>query len=303
MSYRILVVEDDVMMCLALATWLEHAGYRVTQAHNGTVALDLLRQEQFDVVLSDIVLGDANGLDVLQEAKQQPSQPEVILLTGHASVDSSVAALRQGAFDYLIKPCTADEILGTMKKAVDRHLSEMRLREAAKTMLTAFSNHLDNIPIPEGLLQNTPEESAVAPIPPISETLVVGELSIGKTRHEVTFQGESIHVTPIEFAFLRYLAERVGQVCFCYDIVLYTHGFDTTEADAQTMLRSHVRNLRRKIDSSYIVNDRGIGYKLIDPAEAFEDEDEQRNTAIGNIAVADADDTDKDTADTVDKVV
>jgi hypothetical protein len=67
------------------------------------------------------------------------------------------------------------------------------------------------------------------------------------------------------------------------------------------MLRSHVRNLRKKIDSAYIVNDRGIGYKLIDPAEAFEDEDEeeQRDTAIGDIAAADADTADTDTADTV----
>jgi DNA-binding response OmpR family regulator len=265
MSFHILVIEDDEVMCLALASWLEHAGYQVTQANDGTTAIDLLRETMVDVVLSDIVLGETSGLDVLQEAKSHPNLPEVILLTGHASVETSVTALRQGAFDYLIKPCTADQILKTTKKAIDRHISEIRLREAAHTMFTAFSNQFEPIPIPEGLLQLTPEEQAINEPKKMSDTLVIGELVIGKTRHEVTFRGDPARVTPIEFALLRYLAEREGQICFCNDIVHYTHGFDTTDADAQTMLRSHVRNIRRKIDSDYLVNDRGIGYKLVDP--------------------------------------
>jgi DNA-binding response OmpR family regulator len=266
MNVRILVVEDDQSTCLALADWLEHGGYRVTQAYNGTSAVDILQKTRFEIVVSDIILGDMNGLEILRQARNQKYPPEVILLTGQASLESSIEALRQGAFDYLQKPANPEILLDCVSRAVERHSSEQKLREAAQTMLRAINSRsgVAGTEQSSGGLEDQGHSPQVYNAE--LEVITIGELAIGKTRHEVTYQGHPLHVTPTEYSLLRYLAERAGEICFCYDIVQYTHGYRTTEADAQTMLRSHVRNLRKKIDGRYLVNDRGIGYKLVDPA-------------------------------------
>ncbi len=261
MEHHILLVEDDEQTRQMLAFRLEYAGYAVTQAEDGNRALALLRQGPFDVVLLDIILGDVNGLEVLRVAREQPYHPEVILLTGFGSLDSALTALRGGAYDYLLKPCPSEKLLVCVEGAVRRHSAEQHLRDAVVTLMPALSYYRDTDAVPTAVsAREIPERTVES-----DGVLRVGALSVGTTRYDVAFDGQRLQVTPTEFSLLRYLAERAGQVCLCGDIVRYTHGLDTNESDAQTMLRSHVRNIRRKIPRDYLVNNRGTGYMLIAP--------------------------------------
>lgn len=275
MKRTILVVEDDSKMRKVLSYWLEHAGYCVTQAPDGKVAITLLQQEMFDVVLTDIIMGSIDGIEVLQAAKKQSYQPTVILLTGHGSLETSIEAIRAGAYDYLLKPCDEDELLSCVEKAVQRHDSEMqaqKLKEAATNIFHVLQEHRGTVNdsiadtphdnVPESPPQHTPP---LPQEPRKAKTFHIGELSVGPTRHDVILQQEHLPTTPTEFSLLRYFAERPGQVCSYKELVLYTHGIEATNLDAQALLRTHLRNLRKKLPPGYIVNDRGLGYMLLDP--------------------------------------
>lgn len=258
MKAHILLVEDDAKARLALTYRLQYAGYHVTQALNGETAILLLEQDTFDVVLTDIVLGDIDGIEVLHRARIQPYRPAVILLTGHATLDTSLAALRAGAYDYLMKPCTDDALLACVAAAVERSRAEQRLIEAADLIATLYGP-------PEGMTHPRMPVSAETETDPARQQFHIGTLSIGKTRQEVVLNGKPVHVTPTEYALLRCLAETPTQVRSYCDIVRYTHGFEATEADAQQLLKPHIRNLRRKLPPGYLHNDRGTGYRLVDP--------------------------------------
>lgn len=106
MTVRILVVEDSDALRDWLTRVLHRAGYTITQAVDGEEALALLRQtgeyrEPFDVVISDIMMGKVDGVQVTQAARNQAEPPEVILLTSQGSLDTATQAVRLGAFDYL----------------------------------------------------------------------------------------------------------------------------------------------------------------------------------------------------------
>lgn len=270
---HILVVEDDRNMGIALTSWLQHAGYRVTQAPDGETAIDLMEQHVFDVVLTDLIMGSINGIEVLQTANLQAYRPEVIVLTGHGSLDTSLAALRARAYDYLLKPCNAEQVLACVEGAIQRRLSELQIRQAASALITALTNQQTQTtahtpaPMPElvgstaDIPPGVPGSSYQRGIQPMQ----VGELFLGDSRHEVLFRGKPVRLTPIEYTLLTFLAQQPGQMYRCRDIVHCTHGVDTNDTDAQTLLRSHIHNLRKKLDPAYLVNDRGSGYMLVNP--------------------------------------
>jgi len=261
MKPHVLLVEDDHMARLTLARRLQHAGYRVTQASDGETAIALLEEETFEVVLTDMVLGDVSGIDVLQAAKRQPDNPAVILLTGHGSLDTSLNAFRGGAYDYLLKPCPPDELLACVDRACQRYTTEQKLREAAMVIY----GHAGGKAPPD---TETPSSrgTPLASSPPRARSICIGELSIGKSRRDVFFQGEPVHLTPIEYALLRYLAETPGQSRKYGDIVFHTHGgCEMSNAEAQGLVKPHIHNLRKKLSSGYLRNDRGTGYMLVDP--------------------------------------
>jgi DNA-binding response OmpR family regulator len=262
MSIHILLVEDDRNTRRALAYQLQYAGYRVTQAPDGITALDLMEQEVFDVVLTDIVLGDIDGIEVLHTARVQSYHPAVVLLTGHATIETSLAALREGAVDYLMKPCTPDQLLAAMDKAARRHKDERNMRQATALLKEVYDQ--------TDALSSSQTSASQDHDPPQAKQgtralLYVGALSIGPTRHSVTLSEKAVQLTPIEFELLRFLAEKPGEVRLFRDIVRHTHPLDTDDAEAQMLVKQHIRNLRKKLGGAYLVNQRGIGYKLVDP--------------------------------------
>lgn len=140
---RILIVDDDRSMLKMLGSFFEKSGYEVLQQHNGRLALSMLEADQFDVVITDLMLDGVSGFDVLNKTKQYSPQTEVVVITGHSSIDSAVRAMREGAFDYITKPIALEELSIVIEKAYERRsfLTEIRhLRDQVKQY-----THFDNI--------------------------------------------------------------------------------------------------------------------------------------------------------------
>lgn len=121
MKHRILLVDDDDTYRGLLGMEMNRLGYRVATA--GSMAdgkRALHADEAFDVAVVDLHLGDGDGLEVLREARAHSPQTEIIMLTGHGSIDSAIEAIKQGAFDYLSKPCTTSQLQVVIHKALER---------------------------------------------------------------------------------------------------------------------------------------------------------------------------------------
>jgi len=126
---QILVVDDEESVLMTLAAVLRREGYEVHTAGTGSQALQAIRKNRFDLLLSDLRIDEIDGLTLLAAAQKRDPETVTILLTGYASLESAVQALRHGAFNYLLKPCNIDE----MKLAIERGLEKKRLSEALRT--------------------------------------------------------------------------------------------------------------------------------------------------------------------------
>ncbi len=109
-SLSILVAEDDLNLREALAGFLRDQGHQVDLAANGREALEFLRACSYALVITDLVMPEADGLEVLRAAKNLDKTTLVVIMTGHASLDSAIQATREGAYDYLRKPFKLQEI-------------------------------------------------------------------------------------------------------------------------------------------------------------------------------------------------
>ncbi|MDW8147253.1 MAG: response regulator transcription factor [Roseiflexaceae bacterium] len=247
---RVLLVEDDHAALMSLRRILESAGYHVTAIADGETACQHLKEigsDTYDVVLTDLRMNNVNGLDVLRAARRLPDPPEVVLLTGYGTLGTAIEALRAGVYDYLLKPCKPDELLrsieGAMQRRYNSALHRAVLREQAR-----------NAASDEHLIEQV-------------RYLRVGDLLIDRFHRRVIFRNRVIQVTPTEYELLCCLAEAHGQVLTFREIVrrVYLDAHAISDDEAQQLLKTHIHNLRHKIDPAYIINVRGVGYRLIDP--------------------------------------
>ena len=125
----VLIVDDEPVALKALSRILRSEGYAVKPAGKGKEAIDLITNNQFDIVLTDLMIDEISGLDVLSEAKKRTPETEVIILTGHASVDSAIEATKKGAFHYLQKPVKPDEVRHIVKRASEKRMLTARIQE------------------------------------------------------------------------------------------------------------------------------------------------------------------------------
>ncbi len=117
---NVLIVEDEAVLRLTFARFLEDAGYSVRAAENYAEAVRHLEEDHFDVVVTDIVLGGETGVDILRYFRKNSPETMVIMITGEPSIETATEAVRLGAFDYLSKPVTGDALKRVVRMAVDR---------------------------------------------------------------------------------------------------------------------------------------------------------------------------------------
>ncbi len=133
---RILVVDNDEAILELLQEFLTHQGYEVATAPDGSRGLELLEQEQFHIVLSDLVMGQMSGVDLIRQAKEHSPFTIGIIFTGYGTIEKAVEAIKAGAYDFIPKPFELEEILLVLQRALEhQHLlyENFNLRKQLKT--------------------------------------------------------------------------------------------------------------------------------------------------------------------------
>ncbi|HYK97080.1 MAG TPA: response regulator, partial [Candidatus Acidoferrales bacterium] len=115
----ILVVDDEESVATTIEAILKLDGHDVLAVTSGEAAIRLLHERQFDVVLTDLRLADIDGIEILREVQRTSPDTAAIMLTGYASLESAVEALRSGAYDYLMKPSDVEELRATVNRAIE----------------------------------------------------------------------------------------------------------------------------------------------------------------------------------------
>jgi DNA-binding NtrC family response regulator len=140
---RVLIVDDEEDFAEMLALRLEEIGQRVSIANGGRMCLELLDDERIDVVILDILMPGMDGIDTLREVKKRFPLVEVIMLTGHGTVDTAVRGMKLGAFDYLLKPADFRDLVQKLEAARKRkEEQEERIRKAEARSLMRRSGDI-----------------------------------------------------------------------------------------------------------------------------------------------------------------
>ena len=175
---NILVVDDEKDICMALNILLTKEGYDVKEAYNGELAVERLKKEDFDVIMTDIKMEKMDGFAVLREAQKLSPETSVIMMTAFASVGSAVEAMRAGAADYITKPFINDEIRLTIRRLLQSRALQMEnliLRQELSQRPAAFPNIIGSSEAMQRVF--TIMEKV---IPSKSNILITGESGTGK---------------------------------------------------------------------------------------------------------------------------
>ncbi len=131
MKIRVLVVDDEKEYANALGERLKVRNFDVTVSFSGDDCLEKVKAYNYDVVILDVLMPGTDGIETLHEIKRLKPLTEVIMLTGHATVETAIEGMKSGAFDFLMKPCETENMVGKIKKAHDRKADhDERIREA-----------------------------------------------------------------------------------------------------------------------------------------------------------------------------
>jgi DNA-binding response OmpR family regulator len=226
---RILLVDDEQPVQKLLTYPLEKEGYEVVQAFDGQQALQAFEQQQFDLVVLDIMLPQMDGLEVCQRMRAKSRVP-IIMLTAKAEEIDKVIGLEIGADDYITKPFSMREFRSRVRAALRR--AEM---------------------VPAADADEEPLER--------------GDLRLDFAKRRTELSGEPVELTYVEFEILAALARSPGRV-FSRELLLEKVWGDSSYRDPRT-IDVHIRHLREKIEPDpknpeYLLTVRGVGYRFKD---------------------------------------
>src|SRR5205085_11250985 len=138
----LLVVDDEENVAFTVSEVLRREGYQVTTILSGENAIELLREKEFDLVLTDLHMESIDGLSVLTELRKRHPLTTALVLTGFASLESAVASMRQGAYDYLIKPCMIEDLKLTIQRGLE-HRRLLLAEQESKRRLEGINAELE----------------------------------------------------------------------------------------------------------------------------------------------------------------
>lgn len=228
-NYRVLIVEDERRIARFLQMELEHEGMSTAIEDNGRRAYERIMQENYDLVLLDVMLPDMDGFTICRKVREL-SQVPIIMLTAKDDIDDKVQGLDIGADDYITKPFATPELLARMRVVLRRQESQREAKEVQE------------------------------------EILSVKNLIMYPARHEVKVDAVPVELTKKEYDLLEYLL-RNKRTVLTRDQILsnvwdYDYMGDTNVVDV------YIRYLRQKLDDrfqeKYIHTMRGVGYVIKD---------------------------------------
>ncbi|HCY84819.1 MAG TPA: Fis family transcriptional regulator, partial [Desulfobacteraceae bacterium] len=177
MTYQILIIEDEDIARKNLKHILKKEGYRVTDVDSGTKGLTMIKSRQFDLILTDYKMKQVDGMHVLEQARQLQPFTEVIMITGYATVDNAVRAMKEGAYHYIAKPYKIDEVRKIVREALFKRSLQLENR-ALKNAMKRDDR------LPQIIGSSTEMEAVKKSIRQVARTdtsvLILGESGTGK---------------------------------------------------------------------------------------------------------------------------
>jgi len=143
---KILIVDDEVRFLQTLSQRLSMRDFDVTPFSNGRDAVEAARQQPFDIALLDLKMPGMTGEDVLAAIKSEHPDMEVVILTGHGSVDSAVDCTRSGSYRYLQKPCETETLMGVLREAY-QHRVQRKLQLSEERMTAMLGSAVGESPL------------------------------------------------------------------------------------------------------------------------------------------------------------
>lgn len=225
---KILIIEDDKKIARVLSMELEYEGYEIAAEYTGSKGLERITQENWDIVLLDVMLPELSGLEVIRRVRNANNHVPVILLTARDSIPDKVAGLDLGANDYITKPFQIEELLARIR-AVLRVASVLEKKEQKKIF-------------------------------------TIEDLEVHVQSYRAFRNGIELELTPREFELLVYLLENKNIVVSREQILNQVWGYHF-EADTN-IVDVYIRYVRKKVDYPFdrpiIQTVRGIGYIIKD---------------------------------------
>ncbi len=225
---RILVVDDEERMVRFIRLNLEHDGFQVIEAFNGTQAMEKMRTSLPDLILLDVMLPDIDGFEVLRMIREISTVP-VIMLTAKGEEEDRVRGLEGGADDYITKPFSPRELVSRVRAVLRR------------TEMTGISTH--------GLIE------------------VDDRLKIDFGRREVWVDGKLVQLRPTEYRLLYHLVKNAGWVITHDQILTKVWGYEYRDEPHYVRLYINYLRKKLEKDPAnpkYILTERGIGYRFVD---------------------------------------
>ncbi len=184
---NILVVEDEKKLARVLLLELEYEGYQVTTIHDGREAMDLISEQDFDLILLDVMLPGLSGMEILRRMRKDEQLTPVILLTARDATYDKVSGLDLGANDYITKPFAIEELLARIRAQLRNNQGQSKQE---------------------------------------SNQIKLKDLIIDEVQYQTTWQGESVELTKREFDLLVYLAKNANRVLSRDQLLSQVWGYD-----------------------------------------------------------------------------
>jgi len=280
---RVLIVDDEPTIRQTLARALSLRGYQTDEAGSGPRALALLEQRPYDLMVLDMIMPGMDGVKVMHLARQLRPDLLIVVLTGHASLESAIAAVKQDAVDYLLKPTSIHDIAAAVSRALKNRAEEVRRERLVRVALDAL-RQAEMGSVAEG---NAPASEKPLPTEALPEVslgeireqhfkvenlperfLQAGPLLLDRHKRLVVVKRipeRALELSEGEEAILAHLMSHPDQVVSCQELARAAWGYTLSEQEAQSLVRPHIFRMRRKIEStpddpSLIRTIRGRGY-------------------------------------------
>ena len=239
---RLLIVDDEADIRLAIARVLELEGFLVALAASGQEALQLLKKDNYDLMVLDMHLPGLNGVEVMRQARQLCPNLLIVVLTGYATLENAIAAIKLDAVDYLKKPAKLEQIVAAVIQALQKQAKQLcqqqlthKLTATLKTLNqteSAGSNGHTQADVPQDLLR-------------------VGPITLNHHKRIATVEStppRHVELTQSEMEVLTSLVSRPNQVVSCKALVYHTWGYTIDEKEAQSLVRPYIFRLRSKLE-------------------------------------------------------
>jgi len=232
MPRKILLIEDDKDIARLVELHLRDTGYEVTLAHDGHAGLDQALSKPYDLIILDLKLPDADGLEICRRVRAAPVYTPMVMLSSRSSELDRVLGLETGADDYLTKPFGVRELLARIK-ALFRRIEALKSEASQK---------------PKRMIQK-------------------GDLVLDVEKRNVTLQGNRVRLTAKEFDLLLHFVNHPGRVYTRLELLNLVWGYG--HAGYEHAVNSHINRLRAKVEKDparprYILTVWGVGYKFSD---------------------------------------